>query len=521
MAVGVDASAVFRQNTAKLSRCPGRAARVGGGESVYCRRPDLRPRYARMLATRVAAGVAGGSGRGVRLIPHPPGDSSMPTHLIPASAITEQVRQAPVHAVLIEFSRAAREGKILATDEFKKLAAYLLEQADGRDRREPWTSRPGVARPVPKLRVSVEKCFGAYADLHWFRLNKAVNASGQSLTGLFPRMAASLWRVANQDFAALVTALLSSAPDAMLLRYLNERGGKVRGIGAEAFSRLAFAYRRDLFFVFPRPWGDASGCLKYIGDDLRRYCGLCRNLRALSDELGLPPDIRGSIIDYLLRQKKPPVALLEALQKAIGPTLAKYSALEPTAAYEVKDGGDDETALPLEFAANAIRARRGRRELREALLRACGDRCTLTGNCPRDLLEIAYILPYPTGDVHAPSNAMLMRADVHTLWDLNLIGIEPRTGRIHIAPKLAGTGYEKLGGRKLLPRLDGTSVNPQALSERWRMFSGAHGSASDRPAGKGASQAPRGAEAAAEEAHAEVETVITRRSEQEQEAADR
>jgi hypothetical protein len=440
----------------------------------------------------------------------------MPAPLIPASAVIEQLRKTPVHAVLVELSRAAREGKILATAEFKKLAAYLLEQADGRDRREPWTSRPGVARPVPKLRVAVEKCFGGYADLHWFRLNKTVNASGQPLTGLFPRMAASLWRMTNQEFAALVTALLSSAPDAMLLRYLNERGGKVRGIGAEAFSRLAHAYRRDLFFVFPRPWGDASGCLKYIGDDLRRYCGLCRNLRALCDELSFPAEIRGSIIDYMLRQKKPPVPLLEALQKAIGPSLVRYSALEPGAAYEVKDGDDDEAALPMEFAARAICARRGKRELREALCRAYGDRCALTGACLKDLLEVAYIVPYPTGDVHAASNALLMRADVHTLWDLNLIGIEPRAGRIHIAPKLGGTSYEKIGGRKLLPRLDGSSAGREALMERWRMFTAAH-AAADGPGGEDAPEEPRDKETAGEEAKEEVETVTARPGGPEQE----
>jgi hypothetical protein len=454
----------------------------------------------------------------------------MPTHLIPSSSITDQLRKNPVHAVLVEFSQAAREGKILATGEFKKLVAYLLEQADGRDRREPWTSRPGVARPVPKLRVAVEKCFGAYADLHWFRLNKTVNASGQPLVGLFPRMAASLWRMADRDFAALVTSLLSSAPDAMLLRYLNERGGKVRGIGAEAFSRLAFAYRRDLFFVFPRPWGDTSGCLNYIGDDLRRYCGLCRNLRALCDELGLPADLRGSIIDYLLRQKKPPVALLETLQKAIGPTLAKYSALEPAAAYEVRGGADDEASLPMEFAANAIRARRGKRELRDALLRTFGDRCAITGACPKDLLEVAYVLPYPTGDVHAPGNALLMRADVHTLWDLNLIGIDPKTGRIHVARQLGGSGYEKLGGRRLPARLEKPSVTDNALSERWRMFIAAHGEAEPVPRpGAGAAAAAESAPPAPDEAAAEAtpgrekevpETVVVRREEKSQPAGE-
>ena len=168
-------------------------------------------------------------------------DGSMPTQLTLASGIMDQLRNAPIHGALTELSQAARESKILATAEFKKLVAYLLEQADGRDRREPWTARPGVARPIPKLRVQIEKCFGVYADVHWYTLNKTTNSSGLPLTGLFPRMAASLWRIRNDDFGAMVKALLSSAPDAALLRLLHERGGKIKGMGVEVFSRLAFA----------------------------------------------------------------------------------------------------------------------------------------------------------------------------------------------------------------------------------------------------------------------------------------
>ncbi len=51
---------------------------------------------------------------------------------------------------------AAKETKALNSPDFKKLAAYLLEQADGRDRREPWVNKPGTIRPVPKLRIALE-----------------------------------------------------------------------------------------------------------------------------------------------------------------------------------------------------------------------------------------------------------------------------------------------------------------------------------------------------------------------------
>ena len=69
-----------------------------------------------------------------------------------------------------------------------------------------------------------------------------------------------------------------------------------------------------------------------------------------------------------------------------------------------------------------------------------------TGSCIRDLLEVAYVRPFPTGGADSPRTALLMRSDVHTLWDLNLIGVEPTTRRVYIAKRLGGTVYEELAG---------------------------------------------------------------------------
>jgi hypothetical protein len=375
--------------------------------------------------------------------------------------------------------------------EIEDLHVAHARTADGLARRAP--SGPGVRRParpdpgrqgleddrdarvpgVPKLRVAIEKCFGVYADLHWFKLNRTTNQSGQPLLGLFERMAASLARVSEKDLAELLTALLSASPDAAVLRMLSARGGRIRGMGLELFSRIAYAYRRDLFFVLPKPWAESSGCLGFVGDDLRRYCGLCRNLRAVCDRLEIPTDVRGSVLLSLLERKRPPAALLEALHGAIGPALAKFSGLEPLDAFEVK-GDVKEDDLPTEFAAAAIRMRRGRRELRDQLLRRYGDKCAFSGGCPQDLLEVAYLVPYPTGDVHAPENAILLRSDLHTLWDLNLLGVDPSTLRVALAPNLSGSPYEKLAGRALTSRADGSHLSREGLAERWQRFSSAH-----------------------------------------------
>ncbi|MFK7960379.1 MAG: HNH endonuclease signature motif containing protein [Phycisphaerales bacterium] len=397
------------------------------------------------------------------------------THTISRS-LTEQMRAVPTHAALVELCEAARDARLLAHPEFKKLVAYLLEVADNRDRREPWTTRPtDAAKPVPKLRLQMEACFGVYADLHWFKLNKTSNRSGQPLRGLFPRMAASLARVECEHFADFVRAMISPTPDAALAKLLQESGGKMSGLGVEVFSRLAYAFRRDLYFAIPRAWGDRSGCLDYIGGDLRKYCGLCRNLRGVCDELGFPEDVRGSLLLELLSQDMLPKKLAETLHRAIGPSIARFSTLKNDEAYMPARDADDADTLPADFAADSIRARRGRRELRQALLKASGDRCAFTGSCLRDLLETSYFVPFPEGgDVHGTENAMLLRSDVHTLWDLNMLGVEPGTLLVRIAGKLRGTVYGQLAGRELLSRVDGSHVNALAIEERWAVFTGAH-----------------------------------------------
>ena len=76
-----------------------------------------------------------------------------------------------------------------------------------------------------------------------------------------------------------------------------------------------------------------------------------------------------------------------------------------------------------------------------------------------------------------------MRSDLHTLWDLNLIAIEPKSRRVYIAPQLAGTSYEKIAGRTLGQGRDGLAVNNAVLAERWQIFASTHGEETPRAKG--------------------------------------
>lgn len=396
--------------------------------------------------------------------------------------LIDKMRRVPTHAVLLEMGIAAREAHVLRTSEFKKFVSYLIENPDGRDRREPLTTRPDNARPVPRLRVAIDACFGTYADLHWFKINKTVNSMGLPLTGLFPRLAASLGRVKPENFGHVIGALVHRNPDAALQRLLNKRSGKIPGIGLQLFSRLAYALRRDLYFVIPHEWGTASGAFRFIGTDLRKYCALCRVLRSVCDDLAISPRVRGSVFEHLMNQDTIHPDLLAELNRSIGPTIGRAIELKPNEGYIPTSDLDAQFNMPIEFTGSSILARRGHRQLRNTLLRAYSNSCAITGKCPKDLLEVAHISPFPDSDVNAHDNAILLRSDIHTLWDLNLIAIYPEDSTVRVARKLRGSIYENLAGRTLARRRHGEQLNSATLTDRWEQFTLSQDSNNNKPA---------------------------------------
>lgn len=96
-----------------------------------------------------------------------------------------------------------------------------------------------------------------------------------------------------------------------------------------------------------------------------------------------------------------------------------------------------------------IVSRRGQRRFRDALLRAYDGRCALTGCDVVDVLEAAHIQPYRGPESNVVPNGILLRADIHTLFDLQLLTIEPSSLRVVVSKRLAGSPYEDLSGLRI------------------------------------------------------------------------
>ena len=93
----------------------------------------------------------------------------------------------------------------------------------------------------------------------------------------------------------------------------------------------------------------------------------------------------------------------------------------------------------------AIKTRRGQPEFRRALLKAYDGRCCITGCNIEDVLEAAHIISHSEETNYSVTNGLLLRADIHTLFDLHLIGIDERD-RISVSVKLKDSDYQKFDG---------------------------------------------------------------------------
>jgi len=96
-----------------------------------------------------------------------------------------------------------------------------------------------------------------------------------------------------------------------------------------------------------------------------------------------------------------------------------------------------------------ITLRRGQPQLRQSLLVAYDYTCAITGCNAPDALEAAYIIPYRGKYTHHTSNTLLLRSDVHTLFDLGKIAVDTRTMTVIVSDELLKSSYRILADRPL------------------------------------------------------------------------
>jgi predicted restriction endonuclease len=138
------------------------------------------------------------------------------------------------------------------------------------------------------------------------------------------------------------------------------------------------------------------------------------------------------------------------------------------------DGGDEEV-VPFSpgsieegrrYTLASIVRRQGQGEFRAAVLRAYGFACAITGCDVLDVLEAAHIVPYRGAATNHVQNGILLRADLHVLFDVGLLDFDARW-RVRLDESLRSTTYGSLEGKPLrMPKEIPSRPSPEALALR-------------------------------------------------------
>ena len=119
----------------------------------------------------------------------------------------------------------------------------------------------------------------------------------------------------------------------------------------------------------------------------------------------------------------------------------------------------------------SIIRRQGQPRFRNALLKAYGGQCAMTASRAIWVLEAAHITPYKGMKTNAIQNGLLLRADVHTLFDLGLVSVEPRHRLVRVSSLLKKSDYWYLDQTPLRSPKDAKhSPSAAALEEHFAQF---------------------------------------------------
>lgn len=122
----------------------------------------------------------------------------------------------------------------------------------------------------------------------------------------------------------------------------------------------------------------------------------------------------------------------------------------------------------------ALTLRRPRREqgaFQAAVTNAYGRRCAITGESTLPVLEAAHIKAVAAGGLHNTFNGLLLRSDVHKLFDAGLVTITPEH-RVLVSSRIKeqwfnGKAYNRLHGEQLACLPSATEDHPRVDVIRW------------------------------------------------------
>lgn len=119
----------------------------------------------------------------------------------------------------------------------------------------------------------------------------------------------------------------------------------------------------------------------------------------------------------------------------------------------------------------AIVVRQGQGRFRKDIIEAYNGKCAISGEFSLEVLDAAHIMPYLGKHTNTVNNGILLRTDLHNLYDFNLLCIEPVSWKVEIHSSINSDYYREFHGKQItLPSTEQLWPSQEYLENRWKTF---------------------------------------------------
>lgn len=113
--------------------------------------------------------------------------------------------------------------------------------------------------------------------------------------------------------------------------------------------------------------------------------------------------------------------------------------------------------------------RQGQEKFRKHLLAAHGGKCAVTGCSVIEVLEAAHIASYNGSHTNSIGNGLMLRSDIHRLFDSNLLAIDPNHMVVRICKTICNSEYNEFDNKPIPPEV-AIIISRENLFQRWELF---------------------------------------------------
>lgn len=118
-----------------------------------------------------------------------------------------------------------------------------------------------------------------------------------------------------------------------------------------------------------------------------------------------------------------------------------------------------------------VRTRKGQGTFRDRVLRRFGPVCAISGPAPETVLDAAHLYRYSEVGIHHEDGGLLLRRDIHRLFDLGLIAVKPVQSTVDVHSDITiHPVYGELHGKPI--RVSVSHRTTQWLDLHWNQFRG-------------------------------------------------